>query len=552
MNKTKYQPGDKVRVKSDLKVGESYYMDDKVSSDCFMKDMQQFSGKIVTIDFISSWKTYEIKEDDFNYNWTDEMFEDIVPEYVECVKTKESYFIKGVIYKVINATNLVSAEVISNIKTGRYNPGNTLYVTLKDSNGKQYYKNSTREAYEAQQKPKTPKFEIGKWYKNLGTNGNYIGKFEKLEEARWYCSDHIYKGVHRNYGGNLTYVFENAVECTVEEIQQYLPDGHPDKKFQFVVGEYYSQDFGDKLPRIFIYKNDTMQSYYINPNVSVLFRNNFDSTCLKNAVKATPEEKQWLNACIKANKFLTKEEALKSVIEPWSVGSYVVALHDRILHRGSAKPGDLVVGKIYTIIDFGTIPYIIDERGYKINFFMKESESGVKWFATLEEAEAFAKTLKPVITVKSEMKRLGLAIGDLIKVTTEAVEDGWCPDKNYNMYHKLDAVRGNVYKITNAFIALNSKLYLSISPNLDSGVLATEVTKVPDKFVLGTYDVKVTSNGVKIGCTTLPFDDVIGVLDDFMKISRKFGTESSDYIMINGVKVTYEIANKLLEFIGDN
>lgn len=549
MNKTKYQPGDKVRVKSDLKVGESYYMDDKVSSDCFMKDMQRFSGKIVTIDSISSWKTYEIKEDAFNYNWTDEMFEDIVPEYVECVKTKESYFIKGVIYKVINATNLVSAEVISNIKTGSYNPGNTLYITLKDSDGKQYYKNSTREAYEAQQKPKTPKFEVGKWYKNLGTNGNYIGKFEKLEETRWYCSDHIYKEVHQNYGGNLTHVFENAVECTVEEIQQYLPDGHPDKKFQFVVGEYYSQDFGDKLPRIFIYKNDTMQSYYINPNVSVLFRNNFDSTCLKNAVKATPEEKQWLNACIKADKFLTKEEALKSVIEPWSVGSYVVALHDRILHRRSAKPGDLVVGKIYTIIDFGTVPYIRDERGYKINFFKEESESGVKWFATKEEAEAFAKTLKPVITVESEMKRLGLAIGDEVKVDAKTVNPKGFYRISSNEFEQLFS--WNTTKITGGIIK-DDKLYLYNNCNVDGGVLAEMVTKVPDKFLLGSYDVKVTSNGVKIGCTTLPFDDVIGVLDDFMKISRKFGTESSDYIMINGVKVTYEIANKLLGFIGDN
>lgn len=62
----KYKVGDKVRVRSDLKVGKGY------GEHAFVHDMFKFVGKIVTIE--SVWKQgYRIEED--TYWWTDEMFE---------------------------------------------------------------------------------------------------------------------------------------------------------------------------------------------------------------------------------------------------------------------------------------------------------------------------------------------------------------------------------------------------------------------------------------------------------------------------------------------
>lgn len=64
----KYKVGDKVRVRSDLRVGKSY------GEHAFVHDMFKFRGKIVTIE--SVWKQgYRIEED--IYWWADEMLEPV-------------------------------------------------------------------------------------------------------------------------------------------------------------------------------------------------------------------------------------------------------------------------------------------------------------------------------------------------------------------------------------------------------------------------------------------------------------------------------------------
>ncbi len=72
-----------------------------------------------------------------------------VSEYIECIETKEFYFIKGNIYQVIDSKKIRCAMVVCNIDTAKYAPGAELFVTLEDSKGR-YYKPSTKEEYEAQ------------------------------------------------------------------------------------------------------------------------------------------------------------------------------------------------------------------------------------------------------------------------------------------------------------------------------------------------------------------------------------------------------------------
>lgn len=72
-----------------------------------------------------------------------------LPEYIECTETRENYFIKGNIYKVLYDKKPHSAMVICNIDTAEYTPGSELFVTA-ELDGIKHYKPSTKEEYEAQ------------------------------------------------------------------------------------------------------------------------------------------------------------------------------------------------------------------------------------------------------------------------------------------------------------------------------------------------------------------------------------------------------------------
>lgn len=67
----KYKVGDKVRVRSDLEESETY------GDQTFVKPMEKYKGKLVTISEEHP-RFYYIKEDkDENWCWTDEMFEPV-------------------------------------------------------------------------------------------------------------------------------------------------------------------------------------------------------------------------------------------------------------------------------------------------------------------------------------------------------------------------------------------------------------------------------------------------------------------------------------------
>ena len=72
----------------------------------------------------------------------------------------------------------------------------------------------------------------GRWYKNLGDQKDHIGRF-----SGWYdlevisVSEYIYEGRLRGAAECFTKDYESAEEIPLSEIQQYLPDGHPDKEF---------------------------------------------------------------------------------------------------------------------------------------------------------------------------------------------------------------------------------------------------------------------------------------------------------------------------------
>ncbi|MGN1340513.1 MAG: hypothetical protein ACI4WS_09490 [Oscillospiraceae bacterium] len=74
----KYKIGDKVRVRKDLEARKIY------GTNGFSKSMEKYRGKVVTIFGFNPFCTreYKIREDDGDWNWTDEMFEPVQNEEI--------------------------------------------------------------------------------------------------------------------------------------------------------------------------------------------------------------------------------------------------------------------------------------------------------------------------------------------------------------------------------------------------------------------------------------------------------------------------------------
>lgn len=262
-------------------------------------------------------------------------FKESLPEYYECVKTSCS-FTKGKIYKIINPNNL--EDVYNFLDNKGVQNG---YA----GNNHENFKPSTKEAFDLQNKSKDvmnkPNFEVGKWY-NIrynysNSNYNLVFKVNKCDHDSVYFDNRQYysntdKGWY-NFFDKISFKDLNNLiydQLSLEEIQQYLPDGHVDKiknNSLTIDGEYYSVTYPSQGMYIFIASgdnrivrsiNNTTKYFSVSSNMST--SNGFIDYKL-----ATKEEKQWLESCIKANKFISKEEALKET-EMDITGRYLKAL----------------------------------------------------------------------------------------------------------------------------------------------------------------------------------------------------------------------------------
>ena len=89
-----------------------------------------------------------------------------------------------------------------------------------------------------------PQFEVGRWYKY----NNWYIKYKRHDiEGIWESSEEIdNKGIYgQRIGvfGSKDFDNEKVLLTDLSEIQQYLPDGHPDKiktpQSEYIVGKWY-------------------------------------------------------------------------------------------------------------------------------------------------------------------------------------------------------------------------------------------------------------------------------------------------------------------------
>ena len=252
----------------------------------------------------------------------------------------------------------------------------------KESTMGRFWRKATPEEIEAYNKGirnikdivKAPKFEAGKWYNlkysSSGKEWDVYFKVLKYDGNKVDFADGYYIDTNRKYAKansiELKSILVRSIkEVDISEIQPYLPDGHIDKikNIKMINGNYYVADNGN----IFRWGNGDSDAYLrLTDGNKLFFKDEGSFTENIKTRSATPEEKQWLEACINANKFIPKEEALKpTFVYKFNVGDRV-----RVVECGY---GVADIGKEVTIVERGEY---CKEPGYKVSPPIGNSASG--------------------------------------------------------------------------------------------------------------------------------------------------------------------------------
>ena len=140
-------------------------------------------------------------------------------------------------------------------------------------------------------------FKVGTWYKNLGRDRGFISKFTKLEAGEWVLNGEYIcnKEYIKDSTKYLTTYIGNAIECTLEEILDYLPDNHPDKIQKFKVGEwiyFYNSNTSEGIVRYKSDRGDTDEYYHICGSSESIIegKSNGCYISIKECTKATNEQ----------------------------------------------------------------------------------------------------------------------------------------------------------------------------------------------------------------------------------------------------------------------
>lgn len=325
--------------------------------------------------------------------------------------------------------------------------------------------------------PKRPKFEVGKWYKNLDSSEQWIGKFEKqysntIDFGGYEFIDNV--GEYHKIS-SLSYLYsKNAIEITdLQEIQQYLPEGHPDRvgtvpnkseeltelpeKRCIHLPSQKIKDFIGDLDICNVKIKDVSGGYV---NYDKLY------TCAKtkDTIEITFDQfKKWV----------LKEKS----IEPWSVGTYVTIVK---------KYYDVKVGSVHQIDSKDHESVQIDNS---VGYACWPKFNNCKWFATKEEAEKFAKTLidKPKGIVPQDDKWYN-------------IEDGYGEYyiARYNGgFHSCEAIYEGEYTLDNDIESSGEYRIIAEVPSNDPKITGPLLKYAKKKYPVGTKYLYRTTEIVK-------------------------------------------------------
>jgi len=129
--------------------------------------------------------------------------------------------------------------------------------------------------------------------------------------------------------------FRLATKEEKELLISKIPKETMKEQVNFIHGEYYVDRVNSGGSRIFKYDKPDHQLYYINTAVKCFFIDNYDSSLEKDSVPATQKEIDWLNKCIKANRFVSEDYfvELTSLPEKWCISRNLTSEQNKIITK---------------------------------------------------------------------------------------------------------------------------------------------------------------------------------------------------------------------------
>lgn len=195
-------------------------------------------------------------------------------------------------------------------------------------------------------------FKVGKWYKCIWcwNGGQLYFKYAENSSKSVIATDYITASYDRNGGFALSELKDIKELNSLEEIQQYLPEGHEDKIKRsifdgLIEGNYYRYQYPDYYVIAICSSNngDRMKCGFKKHDSiarnNEFYRTGFSLNQSKSTHPATQEEIEHLDACIAAGKYVDKPEKWIPKVGEWCV--YKMHIDGDSLGRSSYKTGQV-------------------------------------------------------------------------------------------------------------------------------------------------------------------------------------------------------------------
>ena len=384
----KYKVGDKVRVRKDIFLGRSYGNWD------FIHDMAPLIGKYVTVTKVLE-DSYKIEE----YTWriTDEMLEDVEEKF----KLPGKWCIKqcrGLMDWGKTTLNRPNKEFDSDksyywpVDESLVNWGFGLKGVREEITFDQFKKYVLKS--ESTPVKEDVKFEVGKWYTYSAEYINHktYAKYSSNQSVggRFYYDEIITENNGFKKGHNWSVLTCKPVLLTdLSEIQQYLPESHPDKikkrikkveDLKYPDAVHCSSKEEHYKVKQFANIGDYEGDCYYLLDAKSWRKEPWTGTCASNLESRTTYTNYEFSDII-----FPEEKAVDKEDEEFKVGAYIVFIDS----YGGSKKGD--IEKICRVDSPEQIRLV--KEGLCLGRLREGFNKKCKYFLTLKEAQSFSDEL---------------------------------------------------------------------------------------------------------------------------------------------------------------